>query len=132
MLWESKCTIPININIPFLDDVHIIFNYPEYSMERQQLEMRTFDYTHILNNLRFHICNRGFNAVSTQAFVDVSKVNHDVLPLAIVEDKLDRQNCEISKRFFSQEVEDILESNGNTSEAEFVQKTRNWFRACDE
>ena len=94
--------------------------------------MRTFDYTHILNNLRYHICNRGFTRVSTKAFVNVSKVNHDVLPLAIFEDKLDRQNCVILQRFFSEDVEEILELNGNKSEAEFVKRTRNWYRACDE
>ena len=130
--WERKCKVPIQLNIPFLKDTHIIFNYPEYSKDRCQLEMRTFDYTHILNNLRYHICNRGFTEVSTEAFVNVSKVNHDVLPLAIVEDKLDRQNCVISQRFFSEDVEEILELNGNKSEAKFVQRTRNWYRACDE
>ena len=132
-MWESRSPIPVNIRIPFLHDGHIIFSYPEVSSERKQIEMRTFDYTHILNNLRFHICNRGFQGVSTEAFKNVSKVNHDVLPLTnIVEDKLDRQNCDISKRFFSEEVEKILRLNGDISEAEFVSKTRNWYRACDE
>ena len=55
--WERNCGIPIQLNIPFLKDTHIIFNYPEYSKERCQLEMRTFDYSHILNNLHYHICN---------------------------------------------------------------------------
>ena len=86
--------------------------------------MRTFDYSHILNNLHYHICNRGFTGVSTEAFVNVSKVNHDVLPLAIVEDKLDRQNCLISQRFFSEEVEEILELNGNKSEAGICEKNK--------
>ena len=130
--WERKCKIPIQLNIPFLKDTHIIFNYPEYSKERCQLEMRTFDYTHILNNLRYHICNRGFSGVSTKAFVNISEVNYNVLPLAIVEYKLDRQNCVILQRFFSEDVEEILELNGNKSEAEFVKRTRNWYRACDE
>ena len=115
--WEAKSHIPINIDIPFINDTHIIFNYPEFSESCKQMEMRTFDYTHILNNLRFHICNRGLSGVTTEAFVHVSKVNHDVLPLAIVEDKLDRQNCQISQRFFSEEVQNILELNGDTSEA---------------
>ena len=70
--------------------------------------------------------------VSTEAFVNMSKVNHDVLPLAIAEDKLDRQNCQISQWFFSKEVEEILELNGNKSEVEFVNKTRNWYRVCNE
>ena len=97
--WEAKSHIPINVNLPFIDDTHIIFNYPEFSPIREQVEMRTFDYSHILNNLRFHICNRGFTGVKTEAFVHVSKVNHDVLPLAIVEDKLDRQNSDITEIF---------------------------------
>ena len=130
--WEAKSNIPIKVDLPFINDTHIIFNYPEFSESRRQVEMRTFDYTHILNNLRFHICNRGLCGVSKEAFVHVSKVNHDVLPLAIVEDKLDRQNCQISQRFFSEEVENILKLNGDTSEGDFVEKTRNWFRACDE
>ena len=118
--WERNCRIPIELNIPFLKDTHIIFNYPEYSKERCQLEMRTFDYSHILNNLCYYICNRGFTGVSTEAFVNVSKINHDVLPLIIIEDKLDRQNCLILQRFFSEEVQEILELNGNKSEAEFT------------
>ena len=70
--------------------------------------MRTFDYSHILNNLRFHICNRGFDNVRTEAFLQVSDIDHDVLPRAVVEMKLDRQNCLLSKRFFSEDVQKIL------------------------
>ena len=53
------------------------------------MEMHTFDYTHILNNLRFHICNKGFEDISTEAFLQVSDIDHDVLPRAIVEDKIE-------------------------------------------
>ena len=45
---------------------------------------------------------------------------------------MDRQNSTISQRFFAKEVEEILLSNGHYSEVDFVQNTRNWFRACDE
>ena len=85
-----------------------------------------------MNNLHFHVCNKGFQGVSTEAFIEVSKVDHDVLPQTIVEDKMDRQNSTISQRFFAKEVEEILLSNGHYSEAEFVRNTRNWFRVCDE
>ena len=129
--WEEKSPIPIKIPLDFINDTHIIFNYPEINSDRKQIEMRTFDYTHILNNLRFHICNRGFRGVSTQAFINVSKSNHDILPRAIVEDKMDRQNSSISERFFSEDVEKILKQNGDESEALFVRLTRDWFNACD-
>ena len=63
--------------------------------------MHTFDYTHILNNLRFHVSNDAIHRISAKVFMSVSEVDHDVLPHAIVEDKLDRQNCTISQKFFS-------------------------------
>ena len=28
--WESKSGININLDIPGIEDLHIIFNYPEY------------------------------------------------------------------------------------------------------
>ena len=74
------------------------------SKKRHQIEMRTFDYTHILNNFRFHVCNNAFHDVSREAFIGVSEVNHDILRRAIVKDKLDRQNCAISRRFFSSDI----------------------------
>ena len=128
----KQSPVPVVLNIPLANTDHIIFNYPEKSSERDQIEMRTFDYTHILNNLRFHVSNDSIHGISQKAFLEVSEVNHDVLPRAIVEDKLDRQNCAISRRFFSQEVQDILSQQGYEAEAEFTGLIRNWFRACDE
>ena len=123
LLFQCKCIFRKN---------HIIFNYPEYCDSRDQIELRTFDYTHILNNLRFHICNKGFDNVSMDAFLYVSQMNQDVLPQAIVELKLDRQNCSLSQRFFSEDVQKILTEGGFSAEAEFVSLVRMWFRACDE
>ena len=130
--WEHKSTVPVNIYLPFIDRNHVIFNYPEWNGDRNQVEMRTFDYTHILNNLRYHICNKGFNNVSTEAFIEVSNLDHDVLPRAVVELKLDRQNCLLSQRFFSEDVQKILTRCNYVSEAEFVHLVRNWYKACDE
>ena len=110
--WESKSGININLDIPGIENEHIIFNYPEYSNKGKQLEMRTFDYTHILNNLHYHICSKGLEGIKTSAFISVSNVNHDVLPHA--------------------DVQELLQSNGDYAEAEFVELTQNWFWACDE
>ena len=83
--------------------------------------MRTFDYTHILNNLRFHISNSGFDHVRTEAFLQVSEIDHDILPKTIVELKMDYQNCSISQRFFSEDVQKILTQLGYRQEAKFVE-----------
>ena len=129
--WEYKSPVPITLTLPNSQGNHIVFNYPEYSKKRHQIEMRTFDYTHILNNFRFHVCNNAFRDISSEAFIRVSEVNHDILPRAIVEDKLDRQNCTISRRFFSSDVQSILTQLKYNKEAEFTELTRNWFNACD-
>ena len=65
-------------------------------------------------------------------FLKLVRLTMMCLPRAIVEDKLDHQNCAISRRFFSQEVQDILSQQGYEAEAEFTGLIRNWFRACDE
>ena len=51
--WENKSTVPVNIYMPFIDRNHVIFNYPEWNVDRNQVEMCTFDYTHILNKMRY-------------------------------------------------------------------------------
>ena len=130
--WENKSTVPVNIYLPFIDRNHVIFIYPEWNVDRNQVKMCTFDHTHILNNLRYHICNKGFDNVSTEAFIEVSDMDHDVLPRAVVELKLDRQNCLLSQRFFSEDVQKILTRCNYVSEANFVQLVQNWYKACDE
>ena len=129
--WEMKSPIPIHLNKSEEEISHIIYNYPEFNAERVKIEMRTFDYTHVLNNLRFHICNKGFGNIKTEAFLQISEDDNDILPRAIVEDKLDRQNASISQRFFSEDVENALLRINCRNEAEFVNITRNWFEACD-
>ena len=130
--WESSFPIPITLDLPFDGEQHIIFNYPEHSSECNQPEMRTFDYTHVLNNLRCYVCNDSLNSISCNVFLSVSSVNHDVLSRAIVKDKLDGQNCAISQRFFSESVQKILSDLGFISEAKFTERRRDWFRVYDE
>ena len=49
--------------------------------------------------------------MKTEAFIKISDENNDILPRAIVEDKLDRQNASISMRFFSEDVENCLRNS---------------------
>ena len=87
--WESNSNVEIIVDLPWINTEHLIFNYPEWNSDRKQCEMCTFDYTHILNNLRFHACNKRFHNVHTQAFIDINNEDHDVLPRELVEDKID-------------------------------------------
>ena len=58
--WIRKSTVPLFAPIPNESDSRIVmphehFSYPEFSKERNQLEPRTFDFTHILTNMRCQI-----------------------------------------------------------------------------
>ena len=135
MKWESKSSIPVNLNIsqgqstPF---THCSYSYPAMSLQRDQPEHRCIDPGHTLANMRSQISRHGYTFCKTAAFKRVSESNHSVLPKSILEDKLDRQSIRIAKRFFSKEVRDELVKNNDHNEAKFVGLVHNWYEACDE
>ena len=52
------------------------------------------DPTHILTNLTLQICRHGFDQVKTDTFHRVSNSDHNVMPMSIVIDQLDKQNAD--------------------------------------
>ena len=63
--WYSNATCPLLAPIPHQNNSLLVKNmeffcYPEMNAERNQLEPRTFDFTHILTNMRNQILTRGF------------------------------------------------------------------------
>ena len=55
------------------------------------------DPTHILTNLRSQICRHCFENVRTEAFHSLSIIDHNVLPMSIVIDQLDKQSVDLAK-----------------------------------
>ena len=47
-----------------------MFCFPEYSEKREQLEPRILDYSHILTNMRMHICKSGYDFCKAEHFVE--------------------------------------------------------------
>ena len=76
---------------------------------------------HILTNLRAHACKNGFDFFDKEAFIRVSEVNTDLISHIMVKHVFDQQNAEIAKTIFSKEVQNIMESNGDHKEANFVE-----------
>ena len=50
-----------------------ILCFPEYSEKREQLEPRILDYSHILMNMRMHLCKTGYNFCKGEHFVELCK-----------------------------------------------------------
>ena len=100
--WESSSDVQIEIPITNKDDEgknshHKSFSKPSKSETRNQVEHRTMDPTHILTNLRSQICRHGFENVRTEAFHRVSNIDHNILPMSIVMDQLDKQSADLAK-----------------------------------
>lgn len=133
--WHELCSTTVPSVLPPQEGVHKehkLYYYPEWNEERQQMEIRTFDPYHTFNNIRNHICNKGYVGITKKAWIRVSKKNNDLLPKIVITEHLDKQNVAITERFFSKEVEQVMRSNGDIHEAEFVSIVRNWYRALDE
>ena len=111
---------------------HTCHSYLEYSENREQHEYRCIDPGHTLANMCSQISRYGYDFCSKAAFFHVCERNHKVLPKSILEDRLDRQSICIAKCFFSSDIEQELQKNGNDAEAKFVCLVRNWFEACNE
>ena len=67
--------------------------------------VRTYDSTHIFNNLRNHTLQDKLSFCRARHFRDVSDANPEILTRALVYDNLDVQNTSFSKRVFSEGVE---------------------------
>ena len=133
--WRNNATVPLSSYIPGCDSnqTRIInfFSYPEYSRERQQIEFRTFDFTHILMNLRTQILTRGLDYCKKEHFEHLSTNNPGLLSLALVFEKIDQQNAFTAMRMFNYDVEHYMRSNGFVQTADFIRLVRNWHDACN-
>ena len=108
--WLQNFTVPIYAPIPSeanprIVTVHEHFSYPEYSFARVQLEPRTFDFTHILTNMRCQILTRGFDYCQKKHFEELCTERPDILSIALVFDKIDTQNAFTAIKMFNYKVQ---------------------------
>ena len=95
--WMQEAKILLTVTIP-RKLVHKppvdfqIFCFPEYTEKREQLEPRILDYSHILMNMRMHLCKTGYNFCKGEHSVELCKERLDILSQAIVIHKLDPMN----------------------------------------
>ena len=107
------------------------FSYPEYSVERGQLEFGTFDFTHVLTNLCTQILTRGLDYCKKEHFEHLSTNKPCILSLALVFEKTDQQNTFTAMWMFNFDVERHMCENDFTQTADFIKLVRNWHDACN-
>ena len=95
------------------------------------MEFRTFDFTHILTNLRTQILTRGLDYCKKEHFHHLCENRPDILSIALVHEKTDQQNAFTAMRMFSVEVERYMRDNNFDDTADFIKLVRNWHDACN-
>lgn len=136
--WDSKCQIDMHVKLPFTGKPNVshvtmdLFCFPEFNSKRNQFEPRLLDYSHILTNMRTHICKTGgYDFCPTQHFRELATDRDDILSICSVYKCPDAQNVFTAERFFSKPVEEWMTKRGYTVTAYFVRLTRNWHHACN-
>ena len=102
--WAMQSKIQMSVKIPRkmagLPDIQFqLFCYPEFSEERKQLEPRTLDFSHVLTNIRMHICRQGYDFCKAEHFLELCSKRPDILSCSVVEDRADPQNVFMAIKF---------------------------------
>ena len=129
-MTEVMAYIPNN-DATEVHDVVEHFSIPEFSIERDQVELKTMDYTHMLTNMRNHILTHGDDFCPKEHFQHIADNRPDILSRALVHDKIDIQNAFFAMKMFSKPVEDYLCENSFEETADFICLVRQWHSACN-
>ena len=120
VLWQKRAIVKMSSYVPILGADYPFFSFPEFSSERNQLEPCTMDYTHMLTNIRFLVCRKGFEGVSTEPFNKISMEHPSIISRGLVMGALDKQSAEYALTLFSENVEKQLIEDKAFNEAHFV------------
>ena len=109
---------------------------PEHSRERNQLEVRVMDGTHIRTNIKSKLIRNGLDNVKLAAWKKVAIAKKSVLPVAMLEVQDDgkimhQQSDSFVRTMFSEAVEEEMLKNGDQNEALFCRLFREWHEAED-
>ena len=136
--WIQNATVPLTSFVPASTTsdsqehrVIKFFSYPAYATTRDQIEFRTFDFTHILTNIRTQILTRGLEYCKKEHFEHLCTHKPGILSLALVFEKTDQQNAFTAMRMFNYDVERYMKEQGFNETAEFIKLVRNWHDACN-
>ena len=134
--WYENATTPLFGIVPGNDILaeteHFpYFSYPDFNTERKQLQFKTFDFTHILTNLRTQILTRGLPYCTKEHFEKLCHDRPDILSISLVCEKIDQQNAFTAMCMFNYDVEKYMRDNKFLDTADFVKLVREWHEACN-
>ncbi|KAJ8316748.1 hypothetical protein KUTeg_005694 [Tegillarca granosa] len=121
--WKTQS--PIN------DEIKVIGSYPnywfyipEFSYDRQQLEVRCIDSSHLLTRTKR-------KRLSSKPWLKAASTRKTSLTSVMVEDVIDPMSVPMAVTHFSSDVEKVMRDNGDIHAADLCH-VRNWWKAEDE
>ena len=130
--WEKGSSLPLKCIIPGIASPITLFSTVEFSHKHEKFEPKVIDPSHILTNVRRLVLNDSIEGIRMSAWEDVATKDNDILNMSLVKEPIaDKQNVEFAQCIFSEEVQSVMEENGDAKEAEFVLKMRDWYDAID-
>ena len=142
--WEAKSTINLTQKYPGTNITHKGYCYPEYDEKRKCKETPLLDPAHLLTNIHTHCSTKQMEDCFASNFKCVSRADNDVLPRTVPDLMVDKQSAEIALKFFSEDVEKMMQNFEAEDEAKqnakpsdihqkvvqssrFVRCIRNWY-----
>ena len=119
--WLAKSKVPLSVVVNTEGKEVQLHSYPEFSTKLRKLEPKVTDPYHILTNLRKGATSGLYSQLcSPQAWRDVVKEDKKLLTTSIVDDCIDKQNGDLARRIFSEEVQEIMTHLGHKESVLFV------------
>ena len=96
------------------------FYRPEYSLERDQYEVRCIDSTHLLTRTRSKVCKGGIEGLTNESWLTVAQSGKTLLTPVMVTEIIDPMSVSMAVTHFSEQVETVMRANGELRSATFV------------
>ena len=100
------------------------FYRPEYSLERDQYEVRCIDATHLLTRTRSKVCKGGIEGLTNESWSTVAQSGKTLLTPVMVTEIIDPMSVSRAVTHFSEQVETVLRANGELRSADLCRDIR--------
>ncbi|WAR15144.1 hypothetical protein MAR_005249, partial [Mya arenaria] len=107
------------------------FYQPEYSLRRNQLEVKCIVATHLLTRTRRKSCKGGLDNLSNAAWRKVAKDGNTLLTPIMVDEVTDPMSSSMATTHFSEAVELEMRKTGEIKSADLCRDVRLWWEAED-
>ncbi|MEW8548344.1 MAG: hypothetical protein AB2693_32980 [Candidatus Thiodiazotropha sp.] len=130
--WIETSPLKDNPKINNSSKTSFWFYTADFSEERNQLEVRCIDSTHLLTRTRRKCCKGGLDGLSNTAWLKVAKSKTTFLSAVMVEEIVEPMSVSMAVTHFSESVENVMRQNGDASAADLCRDIRHWWKAEDD